>query len=45
MSHGEEPPGARLKEIASDSFSLQGKGLGTLVPEYVRVRAEDTIAS
>ena len=36
---------AQLEEIASDSFSLQGRGQGTLVPECVRVCAEDTIAS
>ena len=45
MHHGEEPPVARLEEIASDSFSLQGRGRGTLAPECVRVCAEDTIAS
>ena len=45
VHHGEEPPVARLEEIASDSFSLQGRGRGTLVPECVRVCAEDTIAS
>ena len=45
VHHGEEPPVARLEEIASDSFSLQGWGRGTLVPECVRVCAEDTIAS
>ena len=36
---------ARLEEIASDSFSLQWNGQGTLVPESVRVCAEDIIAS
>ena len=45
VSHGEKPPVARLEEIASDSFSLQWNGRGTLVPERVRVCAEDTIAS
>lgn len=45
VHHGEEPPVARLEEITSDSFSLQGRGRGTLVPERVRVCAEDTIAS
>ena len=45
VSHVEETPVARLEEIASDSFSLQWNGRRTLVPECVRVCAEDTIAS
>ena len=42
VSHGEQPHVTRLEKFASDSFSSQWNGRGTLVPECARVCAEDT---
>ena len=45
VSHGEEPPVARLEEVASArTFHVLGNGTGTLIPDCVRACAEEAMA-
>ena len=44
VSHGEEPPVARLEEVTSAPPCVLGNRTGTLIPDCVRACAEEAIA-
>lgn len=44
VSHGEEPPVARLEEVTSAPSHVLGNGTGTLIPGCARACAEEAMA-